>query len=1099
MAWKAEQAEQQRMYPLDAPGIARPGPSFIDYAVRTGDLKLTEKQQKALRGAKVASAEPIVYGEALEKLMRQCLYSRGELMMPVLVKQGRRRALNVLSGHIWGSRDGHGPERADVMLIGKVHGEEARNNATVFCETSAKLLRELCDKHGLESDKFYVTNLVKTEHPDGGNGWSVNWVKDWLPLLHQEIRLVRPKYILALGADVCQALLGKTDGQLKNVEGRVIDYRYCIDKHHDLDSEPQYRTAKLMGCVNPSAVLRMPETLEKLDGSIARFGQLIRGMRWDRAEDDIDHRTIDTLPELKALAREIRQTCERNMVSIDAEWHGEHPQNEGSYLRTIQLSWRDKTAACIALTHPGGKRRFKGSYKAVARILNQILQGRIVVGQYLAADAEWLIPFGVDIREHYRVPATWQEFREAVYSGKPSGFDTGLAEHAHDETADFGLNALTMRHTSAPRYDIALEKWKHKYCLKHKMKDKDLEGYGMCPSKVLEPYGNYDADVTRRIALAQLARLDADRFGNCCWEAFWRNMRAYQAVMEINMTGIEVDRRRLDALSELYVNAKAELRQRMQKQSRWPTFNLESPFAVREWLYGEKYNGKKRTDPEVPVRMRPKKAKSLYLTPIMTNDKRPMLWDDVIERGLEKSKTPGTKGQILSLLQQNSTHVVRYRRDKRTGRRRAVTVDYSDQIAVLREYRFISQVLKLTLRPPARDDDGDYVEDDNGDYTYEAGLPSLICDDNRLRTHIYPTLETCRWASSRPNLTNVSKRREKDYKRILGDKYRWPIRTIFRAPKGYVLIEADFIGAELLGAAIMSGDAAMIEHCRRNQLPESHPDYYDIHSHVAIRAFRLQCPPTKAGLDSIGKSNLRIVAKAVIFGLMYGRGAKAIAVQAQEERIPLTREEAQKIIDTIFEMYPDLGPFFAECRARAVDPGWLCNCFGQFRRFPTVREEKQVGDFERQAMNFPMQSMVAAAMSQALDNLLEIRRRHPLGDKLFRIVLQIHDAVLLLVPARHVATVVDKILPRAMCKGVPIYRTYLDGMPADNTPYHMGVDTNVYVHWGENLMPDQCEELGIDPKYAGFHPAPDGEGWVHKEMKAGSKWHAGKWVPLVAA
>jgi DNA polymerase I-like protein with 3'-5' exonuclease and polymerase domains len=701
----------------------------------------------------------------------------------------------------------------------------------------------------------------------------------------------------------------------------------------------------------------------------------------------------------------------------------------------------------------------------------------------------------------YEVPDSWEDYQNAAHDGLPCGFDTGLAWHACNETGDFGLTAMTLRFTSAPRYDVELDEWKRRYCLDNGLKDKDLEGYGMCPREILIPYANADADVTRRIAIKLRRCLDRDRHGNNCWEAFWRNMRAYQAVIEINTTGITVDRGRLDRLAELYVSAKEQIRSRIREWSNWggddkAALNLESVYQVREWLFGERYNGKKREHADVPVRIRPKGAKSLQLTPTLSNDKRPILWDEVIERGLENDKMPSTKGQALSLLEQNAKASKRVR--TKSGRIKHVEVDHAEQVRWLRDYRFIAQVLKLTLRPPKLDKNDTYEVDEDGDYIYEKGLPASICDDGRVRTHIYPTLETCRWASSRPNLTNCSKRREKDYKRILGDLYKWPIRTIFRASPGHVLVEADFIGAELLGAAIMSGDAAMIDHCRRNQLPEHHPDYYDIHSQVAVRAFRLRCEPTKSGLDSIGKSNLRIVAKAVIFGLMYGRGAKAISVAAQEEKIPLTRDEAQKIIDTIFEMYPDLEPFFAACRERATEPGWLCNCFGQFRRFPTVLEEKQIGDFERQAMNFPMQSLVAGAMSQALDNLLQLRKKHKVGKSLFRIVLQIHDAVLLEVPVEHVAEVVDNIIPAAMVDGVPIYRTHLDGMPADDKPYHMGVDTNIYTYWGENLMPDDCKKLNVHPKYAGFIKATDG-GWTHREMKAGQKWLKGRWVPLTTS
>lgn len=1442
MSWTLEKVDKQKFYPLHAPGMPAPGPSFLAYAEQCGDQALDKKSLTAARSGK--RRDP--YGDKLTEIYRRCLYSRGELMMPMQVKPGRKKQLNVVSGHIWGDPDGHGPRRADVMIIGKMLGEEERNHGSNFVGPTGKMLKELLLKYDIPFDDFYVTNVLKTEHPDNGNGFSLKWVEDWKPLLHQELRLVRPKYILCLGADACQAVLGK-QANLKWVEGRIIEHTFPIDKKYREEGEARHHTSLVMGCTHPAAVLRMPEMGDKLDDAIARFGQMIRGVRWDQGEDDLDHRIIDNIEELRALEKEIRKNCDDNMIAVDAEWHSDHPVNDGAYIRTIQLSWKHKTAVCIRLRNAGGKKAFHGKSSEIAEIVTRILKGRKVVGQFLNADAEWLVPFGIDIPKMYRVPKTWQEYQDAWHSDRACGFDTGLAWHAANETGDFGLTAMTLRFTSAPRYDVALDAWKKAYCLKHKIKEGNLEGYGECPNEVLEPYacldyrsqvqladgtwrsigelvnrryrgkvkalldgkvvdarvidwhraeagqkdwrqvrtavtkqngngfcgpvftpdhkvvtrrgkvrvdelqigvdaiatdepalsseqlsiilgsaigdggfraqrtpgsaafsfsqciergsyadwkadalanfnpiathdetrrryripasrtlsevfrthprrpnhskhalkitpellkalgmlglavwyqddgslksetacqlyaklnddevavlipwlrkqfGNeidyvgseksryisikggsfnrfqaaihpyahpafnyklsqsvktpvkvkrssdvyydtvtdvvvkdygkaakhhtvrycltvekahnfltkvgfvsncYDADVTRRIAVKLGDILDADRFGNNCWEAFWRNMSAYQAVYEINTTGIPVDRNRLDRLAEVYLSTKENIRTKILEWSRWDSLNIDSVNQIREWMFGERFNGAKRDDPNVPRRLRPKGAKSMYLTPVMSNDKRPVMWDDVVSRGQENEKLPSTKGQALSILQQQATG--KGLRKTKSGRRITVNVDYAEQIGWLRDYRYVGQILKTTLRPPKLDENQNYVEDDDGHYTYEKekGLPASICDDGRIRTHIYPTLETCRWASSRPNLTNVSKRREKDYKRILGDKYKWPLRTIFKTPPGYVLVEADFVGAELFGAAVMSGDAAMIDHCRRNQLPETHPDYYDIHSQVAVRAFRLKCAPTKAGLETLGRSNLRIVAKSVIFGLMYGRAAKAISIAAQEEKIPLTKQEAQQIIDTIFEMYPKLEPFFAACRERAIEYGWMCNCFGQMRRFPPVLEEKQIGEFERQAMNFPMQSLVAGAMSQALCNLMDMRDAHPVGKDLFKIALQIHDAVLLLVPVQHVATVMDDFLVEAMCNRVPIYRTGLDGIPLSSKPYYMGVDANVYEHWGEQLMPDRCKELGFSPKYAGFHLASDGKGWCHREIKSGQKWLNGSWVPL---
>src|SRR5688572_5245366 len=69
--------------------------------------------------------------------------------------------------------------------------------------------------------------------------------------------------------------------------------------------------------------------------------------------------------------------------------------------------------------------------------------------------------------------------------------------------------------------------------------------------------------------------------------------------------------------------------------------------------------------------------------------------------------------------------------------------------------------------------------------------------------------------------------------------YRWPIRSIIKASPGCVLLDVDYLGAELLGAGVMSGDAKLIDHAQRAALPEDHPNFYDIHSSITVLAFRL--------------------------------------------------------------------------------------------------------------------------------------------------------------------------------------------------------------------------------------------------------------------
>ncbi len=488
---------------------------------------------------------------------------------------------------------------------------------------------------------------------------------------------------------------------------------------------------------------------------------------------------------------------------------------------------------------------------------------------------------------------------------------------------------------------------------------------------------------------------------------------------------------------------------------------------VREFLFGEEYNGKVDKEGKT-IRIRPEGAACLGLMPILDTSKPPKQWQEIREKGLEREHNPGTGKMILGILAHDNP-------------------SQFESVQMLRDHRFLDQVLKSVLRPPKVDDKGNVLreepdeaptpdggsmtvgaamvaggQDNLGSIIYEAGLASVICGDGRVRTHLYPTTETGRWRSARPNLQNMSKRRDDDYVRILGkDRYKWKLRSVLCASPGCVLIEADYKSAELYGMAIMSGDSALLDHCRRNQLAEDDPDFYDIHSNVAVMAFSLHCAPNKQGLKSIGKVALRIAAKNVIFGVAYGRGAKAIALQCKEEGNPVTVQEAQRIVDTVFQIYPGLVPFFNECRARVKDPRWMSTCFGRLRRFPLTEDFTLVGEFERQAMNCPIQGMVASAMDRAVAYLQDYRDTVLMDPSYVRILLQIHDALLVEAPYANAKHVAEFVLPHNMTDRVHIYPTALDGAPTGAGPYHLGTDVEMFDHWGEELTEEFCEANGI--------------------------------------
>lgn len=1062
--------DQFPFYPLDAPGMPLPGPNFVAAARALGDPEPTYD-------GKGASKRLTQYGPFLHYLYRRALYDE-TFELPVDVK-GTAIQAPFVPGHIFADPTqgmNGGPAPAPVMVIGKNPGWEEVQERANFVGPTSSVFFEALDQIGLgpaERAEWYVTNLVKWPQLNRqSDSIPQAWVRDCMPLLHEELRLVRPQYILCLGSDASKALLGSQYG-VQAMTGRVMEL--CIPLH-DHGAAPRYHVCKVMTALHPAAVFRTTELFGDFLAQLRLFVQLTHGADVGGKERDTKHVVIYTHRHLKQVVDEIiaDPNPSRRLIAVDCEWHGEHPWEPGAYLRTIQFSTAEKEAYCVVLRHQGGAPAFQPGIDYAIRELCRLLKRDPEKGYYprpggwfFRADLPWLIHAGIDIREEYAPAESPEKCRTE------GGWEASLAYHAVFESASYKLEDVAMRLTSCPRWDTALQQWRRQYCYARKLKDAELGGYGMCPDWVLHPYALYDVDAARRIAVRCFqpdGLLDRDWYGNDSWTPYWIAHSASLAFLEMEMNGILLDKQRVDELTNQYMFVRDKLLEDFRRQIRWPTFNPRSQPQCIALLFGDEYVNKRDRETGRLVQIRPDGAVSLGLTPIKTTGRRSRLWADVVARGEAGQYSPSTDKETLGILGHEHPLAMR-----------------------LRDLKFISQILTSVLRTPVKGDTDDmFLTDEDGNRVYDDGLPGSVMSDGRVHTHLFQTKETGRAASARPALQNLSKRREDDYGRILGiiDKdgtpkgdyldvfgvplYQHPIRSILRASPGHVLVECDYTGAELAVIAWLSGDPVMIEHVRRNALPEEHPDFFDMHSQTAVRVFQLRCAPTKKGLKDAGYKGMRVAAKNVNFGIPYGRSAEAISRQCREEGVEISVDDTQAIIDYYFQTYQRTAAFLAECRRRSQEERWLANPYRRLRRFIGTRDRGVIGEQERQAQNFPIQSAVADAISVALRNFLRFRKEQP--EVTFRLLLQIHDALLFEVPYAHVPAFVrdeldaagnivrPSVLRRCMVDEVPLQPCYLDGSPMSSGPYHFAIDTELCINWGEQLpkaVRDQLLEHGV--------------------------------------
>jgi DNA polymerase len=113
---------------------------------------------------------------------------------------------------------GTGHEQAQWLLVGEGPGEEEDRRGEPFVGPAGQLLNEMLRAIGLPREAVYIANIVKCR-PPGNRNPAAEEAAACLPFLRQQIALIRPRLILALGG-VAAAHLLQTDAPVGRLRGQ---------------------------------------------------------------------------------------------------------------------------------------------------------------------------------------------------------------------------------------------------------------------------------------------------------------------------------------------------------------------------------------------------------------------------------------------------------------------------------------------------------------------------------------------------------------------------------------------------------------------------------------------------------------------------------------------------------------------------------------------------------------------------------------------------------------------------------------------------------------------------------------------------------------
>lgn len=298
---------------------------------------------------------------------------------------------------------------------------------------------------------------------------------------------------------------------------------------------------------------------------------------------------------------------------------------------------------------------------------------------------------------------------------------------------------------------------------------------------------------------------------------------------------------------------------------------------------------------------------------------------------------------------------------------------YSTDAATLEALAPMHEVPKLLL---------EYREISKLKGTYVDPLPTLkdpVTGKIHASFHQAGTA-TGRLSSSDPNLQNIPIRSDRGIR----------IRGAFVPSPGNVLISADYSQIELRLLADMSGDVELVRSFKADE---------DVHRRTAAEIFGI--PPEKV------EDGERSIAKAINFGLMYGKTAFGLS-----QELKISRKEAAETIERYFERYAGVKAYLDGAIEGARQKGFVTTLLGRKRQLPDIHSKNPAirANAERMAMNTPIQGTAADLMKLAM---IEIDERLREMKSEARLIIQVHDEVVLDCPKAETEKI-EKMVVDAM-------------------------------------------------------------------------------------
>ena len=304
---------------------------------------------------------------------------------------------------IWGT----GPKKADIMIINASAGDKDEESGEATMEGIVRRTLENCD---YDLDKVYYTNAIKCRTPKGYK-IKVSEIKKCRDYLQEEIKKVKPKYVLLLGAQACQAAL---DMKMSELQGTP----------YKKDGITYYST------YSPRVLYYDAAKAPQVERELKSFLELTKGNKVNK-KGKLNTILLTSLEEVKEAFKDYKKKYKS--ISYDIESTG-----------------LDRFEDDITLFGFGNN---KVQYQIPLMVKYSPLEfkpiARKVIMQYAIKQIQ---TFRWQIAANGKFDDLFLEYH---YGLKPfCNFDTNMASHLLDENTPDGLKDSAIRELGAPNWDI---------------------------------------------------------------------------------------------------------------------------------------------------------------------------------------------------------------------------------------------------------------------------------------------------------------------------------------------------------------------------------------------------------------------------------------------------------------------------------------------------------------------------------------------------------------------------------------------------------------------------------------------------------------------